>query len=49
MKILSEAVRGCLNIWLRNKEKVMLCIIIEKSYNGLFCFQIGQKIFRKVS
>ena len=23
MKILSEAVRGCLNIWLRNKEKVI--------------------------
>ena len=40
---------GCLNIWLRNKEKAMLCTIIEKSYNRLFCFQIGQKIFRKVS
>ena len=49
MKILSEAVRGCLNIWLRNKEKAMLCTNIEKSYNRLFCFQIGQKTFRKVS
>ena len=34
---------------IRNKEKAMLCTIIEKSYNRLFCFQIGQKIFRKVS